>query len=222
MSELISEQIQSLPTDAPQAEPPAAEPAWEGPTQDEWSQMTQAIGYLAQNLPQPEPEPQQPQAPQTTFDPFSDDPTGQLREIIRQELAPVAAYQQYEQQAEAEERAYDILDDISSRVGGVEIENRDTVFPIMRAWADTKMPEMAQRHGWGPKAAEAALEAAYSDIQALLSAFGEGAVTRHMNQLHTLGGARQEPAAYNGATQTTELPTGGDEMSVVHRWGGGP
>ena len=140
MSEMISE----TPVETP-AEAPAAEEAWTGPSQEEWEQVVQGLGYLATSVAQPETAPQPETASQPTqFDPFSDDPGAQLRSIIREELAPVAQYQQYEQLAEAEEKAYDILDDISSRQG--EIVDKETAFPIIRAWADTLMPEMAQRH----------------------------------------------------------------------------
>lgn len=218
MSEMISE--------TPAVEAPAGEPAveetWSGPSQEEWQQVVTGLGYLAQQVPQEAPPPPQQAPPQSQFDPFSDDPTGQLRSIIREELAPVAQYQQYEQLAEAEEKAYDILDDVASRLGPIDEERKADIFPAVRAWADTLMPEMAQRYGFGPRAAEAALEHSYSHFQALFQAYGKTAVERHMNQLTNLGNVRAEPPSFNGAAQTTEIPGGGDELGVVRRFGGFP
>lgn len=216
----MSEIIADTPLAQPDADQPVAEEAWAGPSQEEWQQVVQGLGYLAQQVSQQEPEPQQSAPQHTQFDPFSDDPGEQLRAIIREEIAPVAQYQQHEQLAEAEERAYDILDDISSRQG--EIVDKDTAFPIIRAWADTMMADMAQRYGFGPRAAEAALEQAYNTYQQLEQSIGKQYTDRHMNQLTNLGNAQAEPPPFNGSTQTTEIPGGGDELSVVRRFGGFP
>ena len=217
MSEIIGD---TPPVEAPLAPEPAVEEAWTGPSQDEWQQVVEGLGYLAQTV-QPQEAPPQPAAPQPTqFDPFSDDPGSQLRSIIREELAPLANYQQHEQLSEAEEKAYDILDDVSSRQG--ELVNKEEAFPIIRSWADTMMPEMAQKYGFGPRAAEAALEQAYVAFQQLEQTIGKTYTERHMNQLTNLSGVRSDPPAYNGAAQTTEIPGGGDELDIVRRFGGFP
>jgi hypothetical protein len=218
MSEIVGDPV-AVEAPPAVAEPAAEEAPWSGPSQEEWEQVVGGLGYLAQQVqPPPPPEVQQPQ--QTQFDPFSDDPGSQLRSIIREELAPLANYQQHEQLAEAEEKAYDILDDVSSRLG--EIVDKDTAFPIIRAWADTMMPEMAQRYGFGPRAAEAALEQAFTGYQTLEQSIGKSYTDRHMNQLTNLSGVRAEPPAFNGAAQTTEIPRGGDELEIVRRFGGFP
>lgn len=217
----MSEVIHEPP--APAAEPPAAaEPVeeWTGPSREEWESQQAALGALIdhvshQQAPEPESQPQQ----RPRFDPFADDVEAQLDAYIDARLAPLQQYQQYEQQAEAEERAYDILDDISSRLG--EIEQREIAFPIIRAWADTKMPEMAQRYGFGPKAAEAALEASYSEFQQLFGAVGQTYTDRHINQLGRLGDLRAEPPAAPGATHVAEPPVQGDEFEWLNKRLGG-
>jgi hypothetical protein len=213
MSELIPE-----PVAEPVAEP-SGEPAWQGPPQEEWQQVVETLGYLTQQFQPQEPEPAPAEQRHAQFDPFSDDPDGLLRQVIREELAPLQQYQQTNQMAQAEELAYDILDSFSAEQG--EIVNREEAFPIIRAWADTLMPEMAQRYGFGPQAAEAALEASYKHYKDLESKIGEDYINRRMNQITNLSGARVEPGAIAAGTQNPGSQ-GGDEMSVVTRFGGFP
>ena len=213
MSELDFEQV--APEAAVEPEAPA-EPAWSGPSQEEWQAQQEAIQYLtSQRQPEPAPQQQEPQGP-AEIDFFADDAQTQLDAYIESKLAPYADYTQQAILNEAEARAQDILKDTVSRDGDFLFEGS---FEKARALANTYVPEMAQKHGYGPAAAEHAIAKAYKDTRAWEDAVGKAYHERQMNQLQTLGGARSEPgAAGSAAAQQFVIPGGGDELDVVARY----
>jgi len=201
---------------------PAGEPEGEPFSigQEDWEQVTQALNFLSQQyMATQEPEPAQPAQQTPQFDPFAEDSAEQIRNIIRAEMAPLVQFQYSEQLSEAEEKAYDIIDDIVSREG--EFAVKDEAYPMVRAIADSFMQEEIQRHGFGPQAAEAALERAAKSFRAYEQAVGEKHTNQHMNQLKTLTGAASEPGStYAQGAQQRVVPdyrTGG---SVAQRFFG--
>lgn len=208
---------------APAAEP-VAEPVaeWAGPTQEEWSQQQEALNYL---IGQFQPEPEAPGAQYAGIDPFSESFGSQLAEMIGQAVQqytqPLTEWQYGQQLSEAHDRALDILEDDVSRNG--EFMLGSEAFAAVEALANSYMPELAQKMGYGPQAAEAALAKAAGEWRAYEAKLAEAAVARHMNQLSTLGGAPREPlGAQVGAAQGLRTPAGGDELSVVSGFGGFP
>ena len=182
---------------------PAPEPAqsW-APSQDEWEQVTGALGYLAQ-LEQQRAQVYQPQSSQgqpTLPDPWERPDTFQqdLQAYIAAQVAPVQQFTNEAALSEAEERAMDILTDLASSGGEFDKD-------LARIRADHLLPQMQQRYGNGPKAAEAALEAAASEQRAYEQKMYEQAVSRHTNHLATLSGAPGEPGStyVQGVTQRT-------------------
>lgn len=87
---------------------------------------------------------------------------------------------------------------------------------MARSRAEFHLPEAQQKFGPGPKAAEAAIEKAVSEVRAYESAVGEAYYNQKSNQMSNLAGARRElPAAgTQGATQVS-LQEGGDERTIV-------
>lgn len=208
------------PAVEPVVEP--AEPAWGGPSQEEWLGLQQTIGYLAQQF-QPEPEPMG--AQYGGLDPFAENFAEQLAALVGQtvqaQTAPLSEWQYGQQLAEAHDRAFDIIADDVSRNG--EFMLGENAYNAVEALANSYMAEEAQRHGYGPKAAESALTRAAKDWRQYESDLRQKAIEQHMNQLSTLGGAPREPFPA-GAAASTGLrgQPGGDELSVVSQFGGFP
>ena len=217
MSDILSDPL--APAE-PVAEP--AEPAWAGPSADEWGQVTQTLGYLADLA-------QQSQAPQeqeldpryaALGDPFNDQfgPTlAQELSAIRQEMAQYRDFQQSQQLGEAEERALDIIEDDVSRNG--EFMLGEKAFEGIRALANVFMSEESQRYGYGPKAAESALARAASEWRAYEKELAQKAIEQHMNQLTNLAGAGREPGASSPGVSQQFEPLA-DEMAVLRKFGG--
>lgn len=190
----------------PAAADPAAEPQWGGPSQDEWGQV---MGYVAEQQAQQQAyqQAQEQQASQQAqpqqypnLDPFDENFSQQAVELFRsiqaEQLAPLQQWQQTQQLGEAENRAYDILDDIVSREG--EFLDSERAFPAVISRAQQFYGEEASKHGDGPRAAEAALTRAASEQRAYEKAVADAAVARHNNQLTTLSGAATEPGSSYG------------------------
>jgi hypothetical protein len=167
------------------------------PSQDEWQQFTGAVTYLAQ-LEQERARVYQPRGeeqPQGEFDPYD---RNQLRALFREEMHPYQEFQQQQQLAEAEERALDILDNLSKSGGEFDVAEA-------RIRADHLLPQMQEKFGWGPRAAEAALEEAAKQQREYELRLEQRGVSKYTNQVSTLAGAATEPgSAYaQGVTQRT-------------------
>lgn len=208
-----------VPPEAP-VEAPAAEPAWTGPTQEEWQQWQQANEYLSSQLQEAQKAAQPPGQP-TPIDPFADDFHAQLEQFVAQKLQPYEELRTDVTMGEAEERANDILADLQSSKGDfIDPESKS----IARAMAERFLSEEQQRYGFGAQAAEAALQRGYEYARERETKLSELAVQQHLNQLKTLNGAPRQPGVSQGAGSTAVqqhvIPPGGDEMSVVRHYGG--
>jgi len=148
------------------------------------------------------------------LDPLDENFQQALDQYLDQKLAPYADYTQQAILGEAEQRAADILTDITARDGEFLIEGS---LEKARALANSYVGQMSQQYGFGPQAAEQALEQAAKDVRAWEQAVGQAYHNRQMNQLSTLGGARHEPGAAGQGAQQLVFPGGGDEMDVVRR-----
>lgn len=179
----------------PVVEPEPA-PEWTGPSQDEWSSV---MGYIqSQQQQQAEWEAQQAQQQATqglVLDPLEDDFQQRLEAYLdhreQQRFGPYAEYIEQQRLGEAEERAHDIIQDDVSRNG--EFLLGEKAYSNIRAIANTYMEDEVNRHGFGPKAAEAALARAASDWREYEKELAQVAVDRHMNQLSSIAGAPREP-----------------------------
>lgn len=218
------------PEPAAQAEPAApAEPAAQGqpwaPDPEEWQQAMSYLAYLGQRLEQPDPEPQQalaePSAPE--LNPF-DDGFGQqlaaflderIQGAIEQAVGPLQAWTYEQQLAEGENLARDVFHDIVAREG--ELPEQDKAFEIARALANVYLPEEAERRGYGPKAAEAALERSVKFLRDLFETVGKSYHERKMNELQTLAGAPSEPAASTTGASAITVGSHSSLMDVARK-----
>lgn len=187
MSEMMEPQA---PFEAESAEP--VEPAYVGPSPDEWQETQQELAQLREAY-------QQMQAPQEEsfplIDPFADDYPQQLAayvsQTVQQAIQPVSEWQYQQQLSEAEERALDIIEDDVSRNGEFLLGER--AFDGVRALANSFFAEEAQRYGNGPKAAQTAIYRAAATWREYEKELAQKAIEQHTNQLTTLSGAPREP-----------------------------
>ncbi len=200
-------------------EEPVDEPdegGWGGPSQEEWEQTQQALQYFAE-LEQQRQAAQQGDGPQ--FDPWSENPTDQLRELIRQEMAPLHEFTEHSQLTEAEERAMDIIADMQAAEGEFLFQpskEHPIASPqLARALAEDFLPEAQERYGAGPRAAEAALSHAVKTVREIEQAIGEAYAAREQNQLGTLLNAQRQPPAAGQAGSKVVGGFEGDEMDLV-------
>ena len=178
----------------PVAEP--VEPAWQGPSQQEWEstqqqlmQATQLLQQFQQPQPQPQYDYQQPQAP----DPFSETFQADLDAYIGYRLQGSQQLEQEIRLAQAEEFAMGRLDELAQKGGEFD---RDA------AYARANMILMQQ--GGDPLAA---LDQAARDVREYEQRIGQSFYDRQIEQLTTNAGAtRGLPAGGTGAAQT--VPTG--------------
>lgn len=203
-------------------EPEGGEEVWSGPDQESWEQVQETMGMLREAMQQQAPPPQQngqQQAPPEIPDPYADPAAFQewQRSQVREELAPINSYIERQQNDEGRELGFDMIADMEARDGEFLMpeQSRARAYEL----SDRYYPEMIQRFGDTPKAAEAALARGYKEAKEYELAVGKAFHDREINQLATLSGAPRELAAAGaaGAAQT-EIPAGGDEKSVLHRW----
>lgn len=194
------------------AEPaPEAEP-WTPPTREEVELMEERLERLQlleqqAQYGQPEPEAEGEEEELEVWDMTAD----QLRSLIREEVNST-------QQAEAEheeamERAKDVLKDVTTRDG--EFLNPAKGEKDTLALANEILPEMAQRWGFGPKAAEAAIAKAASIVREEELVGAKAYHDRQVNEVRGLANARREPAGTGQGTQNAAPVQGFGEKAVV-------
>ncbi len=209
--------------DAGGGEPPddTDEGGWGGPSQEEWEQTQQALQYFAE-LEQQRQAAQQGDGPK--FDPWSENPTDQLRELIREEMAPLHQYSEQRQLTEAEEVAMDMIASMEAAEGEFLFQpskEHPIASPqLARALAEDFVPEAQERYGPGPRAAEAALGRAVKIVREIEQAIGEAYAARESNQLGTLFNAQRQPPAAGQAGSQVVGGFEGDEMDLVRQMTG--
>lgn len=217
MSELMGEP--QLPIEAEAA---PAEPAPSGPSPEEWQEVQEMVGYMREILSQQQQAPE-PEAAEgyPEIDPFDAQQLAAfVQQQVQQSIAPVMDWTYQQQMSEAEERALDIIEDEVATNG--EFMLGEKAYAGVRALANNYFAEEAQRHGNTPRAAETALRRAATDWRTYEHELAQKAVEQHMNQLTNLSGAgREMPATATGTSQVVTEP-GGDELSIVRKYGGFP
>ena len=203
MSELEQE-----PVDGVEPEGDGVEPAWAGPTQEEWQQTQESLREAAA-LVEAVRAGQNQDGPLSGYDPEF---RQELDQYINDKLSPYSAYQEQAILGEAEQRAQDILHDLSVRDGEFDTQTA-------RLRADALLPDMAARYGPGPKAAEAALQAAATAQREYESQIRDKALEQYHNQLRGITSAPREPAPSGNPAGTQHVtPQGGDEMDLVRSY----
>jgi hypothetical protein len=204
---------------APEPEP-QPEPWYANVTEDDWNRVNTIAQQIENAQALYEQQQQQAQFQQQSqaveLDPLADDFQAQLDRYLDQRFAPFQHAQQSWEQSEGAERAHDILADNQAREGEFLLEGSSEKALLL---AESYLPEMQQRHGVGPQAAEAAINAAASEIRDYERQVGEAYHTRQMNQLKTLNDAPREPGTAAPAVQTngSSLP---NVQAVLAKYGG--
>jgi hypothetical protein len=193
----------------------APEPAWAGPSQEEWTAAQETLGLINQAITQPEPGYQdQQQGP--VLDPLDENFQSQLDQYIEQKFAPFADYQQQLVLGEAEEKAKDIIHSLETEKG--EFLLPDSGAQALQR-ANNHLPEAQAKYGYGPRAAEAALARAYEDQKAYEQAVGKAYHEREINQLRGLANGPRAPGASGQQSgQQVVVPEGGDELGLVSKY----
>lgn len=129
---------------------------------------------------------------------------GVLDERFQQVSAPLAAQQEAALVAEGEQRLTDILVDNINRHGefASDPEADRQARAMVRTLADQLFPEVAERFGNTPKAAEVAMSRAADQVRGLLGSVAGAGAAQAANRLATLAGAAT--SAGNGATGGVE------------------
>lgn len=173
-----------------------------------------------------------PQALIGMFQQFGEQLMGGIDQRFQQIQAPLAARQEAETVAQGEERLQDILvDDIAHngdfvRAAGDQPEQvaaareaDQQARALVRTVADQLFPEIAERYGATPRAAEMAMTRAADQVRTLLRAAGAGEAAAQANRLATLAGQRGEPGAgAAGGAGAVEAPVVKVNERVVDRY----
>lgn len=161
---------------------------------------------------------------QQQLDPLADDFESRLEQWFQSRMAPFAEFTEQAQYDEGEARAHDIIADLEAsggeflgKPGEGEALDVDSAM-VARALGDLFYPAAAERHGDGPKAAEAALSHAVEMVRALEETIGKAYAARQSNQLHTLASQRREPGVAATAGTGEVRPKAGSEMEVVRQF----
>ncbi len=193
-------------------------PSWAGPSREEWEGLQQQNAALlswAQQRAEAEAAQAQERA---TFDPFNEDPDTLLRQIIREEIAPIAQAHEEMDLAAGQELAYDVIADNVAREGDFLHEgSQERAFQLARAY----LPNAIQRFGYTDKAGEQALEMACKAVREWESQVGKAYHERQMNQLASLSGAPREPGVGGAATQIQAGPYSQGQRVTDRFFGGG-
>ena len=194
---------------------------------EQWQQMQQMVeqlGPLAEyvnQLPQQQ-EPYQQQQPGFEFD--WDNPVESMRQLIRDEVAPIASFTQEQQYAEANEQAADILSDYLKSQGAQFLgDEKQQEYAREQALirANHYVIEEAQRFGEGLEAAEAAIKRAVDEQLAHDQAVGQAYAEQNMQQVRQITQAPQQPNLTSAqAAQTLTTPTGGPQAVFQKYFGG--
>lgn len=137
-----------------------------------------------------------------------------LFEQVSQAIQPLhqtfAQQQEAQVIAEGEQRLNDILADDISRNGefASDPEADAKARELVSTLASQMFPDLAERYGSTPRAAEMAMVRAAAEVRGLLKSAGGAAVAQTQNQLATLAGAHGEPGAHGAGVEAPVIRMG--------------
>lgn len=139
---------------------------------------------------------------------------GQVGQMFQSVQAPLAAQQEAQVVAEGNQRLQDIIADDVSRNGefASDPEADANARELVTTLASTIFPDVAQRYGSNPRAAEIAMSRAAQQVRGLLQSAGVAAVTQNQNQLANLASKNGEPGVGGPGTEAPVVKIG--EKSV--------
>lgn len=158
-------------------------------------------------------------------------------QAVQEMFTPLASQMQAQQEAETiasgEARLEDILADDIARNGDfvraagntpelvAQAQQADQAArQLVRTTADQLFPEIAQRYGATPRAAEIAMSRAADQVRSLLRAAGQAAQAAQANQLATLAGQNGEVGSAGTGAGAVSRPVVKIGERVVDRYAG--
>lgn len=138
---------------------------------------------------------------------------------IAQMQAPLAARFEQETVAEGNQRLNDILADDVARNGefSADAEADKAARGLVRTLAEQAFPQVAQRYGPTPRAAEMAMAQATAQVRQLLTADRAAALTTEANRVAALAGVRVEPGtAAVGVEGLSDKPLSSRELAAKY------
>lgn len=160
-------------------------------------------------------------------------------QAVQDMFTPLASQMQAQQEAETiasgEARLEDILADDIARNGDfvraagntpelvAQAQEADKAArALVRTTADQMFPEIAQRYGATPRAAEIAMGRAADQVRSLLRVAGQSAQAAQANQLATLAGQHGEPGSAGTSAVSRPVVKFGERVTDRYAAGGPP
>lgn len=160
-------------------------------------------------------------------------------QAVQEMFTPLASQMQAQQEAETiasgEARLEDILADDIARNGDfvraagntpelvAQAQEADKAArALVRTTADQMFPEIAQRYGATPRAAEIAMGRAADQVRSLLRVAGQSAQAAQANQLATLAGQHGEPGSAGTSAVSRPVVKFGERVTDRYAAGGPP
>lgn len=160
-------------------------------------------------------------------------------QAVQEMFTPLASQMQAQQEAETiasgEARLEDILADDIARNGDfvraagntpelvAQAQEADKAArALVRTTADQMFPEIAQRYGATPRAAEIAMGRAADQVRSLLRVAGASAQAAQANQLATLAGQHGEPGSAGTSAVSRPVVKFGERVTDRYAAGGPP
>lgn len=160
-------------------------------------------------------------------------------QAVQDMFTPLASQMQAQQEAETiasgEARLEDILADDIARNGDfvraagntpelvAQAQEADKAArALVRTTADQMFPEIAQRYGATPRAAEIAMGRAADQVRSLLRVAGASAQAAQANQLATLAGQHGEPGSAGTSAVSRPVVKFGERVTDRYAAGGPP
>lgn len=188
------------PVETPAPEAPA-EPAWTGPSQDEWQATQEQLAQYAQMLQPPAQQQNPDQPPPLPEDVFSDTYQQDLAAYIDSRVAPFQQFQQQVQLAAAEERAMELLNQQASTVGEFD-----------RGMAMARANQIMYQNGGTP---ESALAQAAKETREYEKRVGEQYHQQQIEQIQGVAGAPRHLPPGTPAGQTVPVGSYGNQPNAV-------
>jgi hypothetical protein len=142
-----------------------------------------------------------------------------LDQRIQQLQAPLTARFEQETVAEGNQRLSDILADDVARNGefSSDAEADNAARQLVRTLAEQAFPQVAQRFGNTPRAAEMAMAQAAAQVRQVLTADRASALTTEQNRIAALAGVRVEPGtAAVGVEGLSDTPLSAREIAMKY------
>jgi hypothetical protein len=137
----------------------------------------------------------------------------QMQQMLQGIAAPLAQRQEQETVAEGEQRIKDMIADDVSRNGDLPAKAQAAIRPL----ADQLFPQIAERYGNTPRAAEMAVSQAAALVRDMVAEARTVALTTEQNRIGALAGVRGEPGVAGVAIEgLSDKPLSSRELALKY------